>query len=40
MGIFHGVSLIVGPSVTRVNRLDIWHEHADQAVRKEKQRIK
>ena len=31
MGIIHGIALIVGPSVTSANVLDIWHEHAGQS---------
>ena len=39
MGIIHGIALIVGPSVTSANVLDIWHEHAGQAVQKRRLRI-
>ena len=35
-GIFHGIALIMGPSITSVNGLDIWHKLADQAIRKER----
>ena len=39
MGIILGIALIVGPSVTSANVLDIWHEHAGQAVQKRRLHI-